>query len=53
MHFYTKVLTRLGIDSNLKLTVGVEYAPGTAVPLQKQDEVRSALRELGLSDKLD
>jgi hypothetical protein len=53
MHFYTKVLTRLGIGSGLKVSVAVVYKPDTAVSPQKIEEVRSALRELGLSDKLE
>lgn len=53
MNFYTKVLTRLGVQSGLKLTVSVEYESQDAVSKQKLDEVRSALRELGLSDKID
>jgi predicted AAA+ superfamily ATPase len=53
MNFYTKVLTRLGVQSGLKLTVSVEYQSGDPVSKQKLDEVRNALRELGLSDKIE
>ena len=53
MNFYTKVLTRLGVQTGLKLTVSVDYLAGEPLSKQKLDEVRSALRELGLSDKLD
>ena len=52
MNFYTKVLTRLGVASGLKLTVAVEYNPNGPLSPQKLDEVRSALRELGLDDEL-
>ena len=52
MNFYTKVLTRLGVGSGLKLTVSVDYRPDSIVSPQKLEEVRSALRELGLDDKL-
>jgi predicted AAA+ superfamily ATPase len=53
MNFYTKVLTRLGVQSGLKLTVSVEYQAEDQISKQKLDEVRNALRELGLSDKID
>ena len=53
MNFYTKVLTRLGVQTGLKLTVGVEYQSAEPMSPQKVEEVRSALRELGLSDKLE
>lgn len=52
MNFYTKVLTKLGINSDLRLTVKVEFNPAGGVSSQKVDEVKTALRELGLSDKI-
>lgn len=52
MNFYTKVLTRLGIGARLKLTVSVDYQIDGEVPPQKLDEVRAALKELGLNDQL-
>lgn len=52
MNFYTKVLTKLGVGTGLKLTVNVEYKSDKSVSPQKLEEVRSALRELGLDDKL-
>jgi hypothetical protein len=52
MNFYTKVLTRLGIGARLKLTVSVDYPLDGEISPQKLDEVRTALRELGLDDKL-
>jgi hypothetical protein len=52
MNFYTKVLTKLGVGSGLKLTVKVEFNPDVGVSGHKRDEVRGALRELGLSDEL-
>ena len=39
--------------SGLKLTVSVEYQAEDQISRQKLDEVRNALRELGLSDKID
>jgi hypothetical protein len=53
MNFYTKVLTKLGIGSGLTITVKVECAPESGVSPQKADEIRSALRELGLNDKVE
>jgi hypothetical protein len=53
MNFYTKVLTRLGVGAGLKLTVAVEYKPEGSLSPQKTAEVQSALRELGLTDKLE
>jgi hypothetical protein len=53
MNFYTKVLTKLGIGAGLKLTVAVEYKPEGSLSPQKIAEVQSALRELGLPDRLE
>jgi hypothetical protein len=53
MNFYTRVLTKLGVGDRLKLTVDVEYKLAQGASKQKMDEVKSALRELGLSDRLD
>lgn len=40
MNFYTKVLTKLGVGSGLKLTVKVEFKPDAGVSGHKRDEVR-------------
>lgn len=53
MNFYTRVLGRFATGDGLKLTVSVEIAPSGGVSQQKADEMRSALRELGLNDKVD
>ncbi len=53
MNFYTRVLTKLGVGDRLKLIVGVEYKFEAAATKQKIDDVKSALRELGLDDRLD
>jgi hypothetical protein len=53
MNFYTRVLTKLGVGDKMKLTVGVEFKFDDAASKQKIDDVKSALRELGLSDRLD
>ena len=53
MNFYTKILTKLGVNSGLTLTVKVDCNPDGGVSQQKVDEIRSALRELGLDDRLE
>ena len=53
MNFYTRVLTKLGVGDRLKLTVNVEYKLEEGASKQKISDVKSALRELGLSDRLD
>ena len=53
MNFYTKVLTKLGVSSGLTLTVKVECSPEGGLSPQKVEEVKSALRELGLDDRID
>jgi hypothetical protein len=53
MNFYTRVLTKLGVGERLKLTVSVEYKFEETATKQKVDDVQSALRELGLDDRLD
>jgi hypothetical protein len=50
MNFYTKVLSKLAPTAKLKLTVAVEFAPGVEIADQKVDDVRVALKELGLPD---
>ena len=53
MNFYTKVLAKFASARGLKLTVKVEATPEGGVSKQKLDETKSALRELGLHDKVD
>ena len=53
MNFYTKVLTKLGVTSGLTLNVTVECKPDGGLSRQKLEEVKSALRELGLDDKIE
>lgn len=53
MNFYTKVLTKLGVNSGLTLTVRVDCNPAGGLSPQKIEEIRSALRELGLDDKVE
>lgn len=53
MNFYTKVLTKLGTGNDLSLSVKVACKPKAGLSKQKMEEIRSALRELGLDDRLD
>jgi hypothetical protein len=50
MIFYTKVLSKFATQTGLKLGLKVEIAPEGGVSNQKVDEIKVALRELGLSD---
>jgi hypothetical protein len=52
MNFYTKVLTKLGVGNDLSLSVKVMCKPQGGVSKQKIEEIKSALRELGLDDDL-
>ena len=53
MNFYTKFLTKLGVSSGLTLTVKVECRPEGGLSPQKLEEMKSALRELGLDDRIE
>jgi hypothetical protein len=50
MNFYTKVLSRFATQTGLKIGLIVEIAPEGGVSNQKVDEIKVALRELGLAD---
>jgi len=50
MNFYTKVLSRFASGKGLKLVLSVEAVPEGGVSDQKIEEVKIALRELGLED---
>ena len=52
MNFYTKVLSRFASGKGLKLVLSVEAAPEGGVSDQKVEEVKIALRELGLDDNI-
>jgi hypothetical protein len=52
MNFYTKVLSKLA-GKGLKLTVQVEHRADGEITMQKVEEIKVALRELGLDDQVD
>lgn len=53
MNFYTKFLTKLGVGDSLSLNVSVKCTPQGGLSPQKVEEIKSALRELGLDDTLN
>lgn len=52
MNFYTKVLSKFAAGMGLKLTLKVEVSSDAGIPIQKVEETKVALRELGLSDEM-
>ncbi|HPO16665.1 MAG TPA: DUF499 domain-containing protein [Candidatus Hydrogenedentes bacterium] len=53
MNFYSKVLARYSTGKGLALTIDVEIKPDGGIPEHQVEEVRTALRELGLGDRLE
>jgi hypothetical protein len=53
MQFYTRVLTRFATDPSLRLSVRFEVTPEEGIPPILVDEIKTALRELGLDDTLE
>ena len=53
MNFYTKVLTKLGVGNDLSLNVQVTCKPPGGMSKHKIEEIKSALRELGLDDSFE
>ena len=52
MNFYTKVVSKFAASKGVKLTVTFEAAPEGGVSKQKVEEVKAALRELGLNPEV-
>jgi hypothetical protein len=52
MNFYTKVLTKLGVGNSLNLKVSVTCKPEGGISPQRVEEIKAALRELGLDDRI-
>lgn len=50
--FYTKVLSKFGANSKLKVTINFEVDDEASVTDQKKQEIKSALKEMGLDDNL-
>ena len=53
MNFYTKVLTRFATDHRLDIELHVTIACAEGISSQKIDEMKAALRELGLNDDVE
>jgi hypothetical protein len=53
MNFYTKVLSKFATQAGLRIGLNIEIAPQGGVSPQKVDEIKIALRELGLPDSID
>ena len=53
MNFYTKVLSRFATEPGLGVSLQVYVEPPGGVSLQKVEETRVALRDLGLSDHVE
>jgi hypothetical protein len=53
MNFYSKVLARFASTPGLKINVSIEVEPDSGILEQKAEEARTALRELGLDDKIE
>jgi len=53
MNFYTKVLSKLVAAGGLKITVTVESSPEGGLGERETDDIRAALRSLGLNDNVE
>jgi len=47
-NFYMKILTHFATDPSLRIFLRFEAAPERGISREKEEEIRSALRELGL-----
>ena len=52
MNFYAKFLTKIGVGSDLELNVSVKWNSQGGLSKQKIEELRNAIRDLGLDDNL-
>ena len=52
MNFYTKVLSKHVGNGAMKITMNIEITPDGGLSPQKIEETKAALRELGLSDRV-
>jgi len=53
MNFYTKVLSKLVAAGGLKVTVSIQSSPEGGVGDRQAEDVKTALRGLGLNDSVD
>jgi hypothetical protein len=52
VNFYMKVLTKLAATHTMQLSLHVQASGASGISQQKADEVSSALRELGMDDRV-
>lgn len=52
MNFYTKILSKFATQNGLTIGLNVQIVPEGGVSKQKVDEIKVALRELGLADEI-
>ncbi|MCK9581850.1 MAG: hypothetical protein M0Q92_15580 [Methanoregula sp.] len=52
MNFYTKVLGRFATKKGLKITINVEVSDKDGINDSMIEEIKTALRELGLNDEI-
>jgi len=53
MNFYTKVISKLVVAGGLKISVSIQSNPEGGVSERQTEDVRTALRGLGLDDEVD
>ena len=53
MTVYTKVLSSFAVDKGLKIKLNVEVTPEDGIAKYKIEEVKAALRDLGLNDDVE
>ncbi len=53
MNFYTRVVSKFAAEKDLKLKITIEVSPESGISMQKIEETKVALRELGLNDDLN
>ncbi len=53
MNFYTKVLSRFAADSKITINLNVQIGKNEGISSRKIEETKSALKELGLDDKIE
>jgi hypothetical protein len=52
MNFYTRVLASFAVGGGLRLTVNVDVSDSNGLSPQRIEQMKAALRELGLGDEV-
>jgi hypothetical protein len=53
MNFYTKVLSKFTTSSSLRISMKIDISQADGISQQKIEEMKVALKELGLKDDID